>query len=292
LLLRHISSVRYWVAATFSNIPAQQLAFDGKTVRRAADATNDMPALQMISAWAVDTGIVLGQMAVEADSNEITALPILIETIDVEGCDITADAFHCQKETVETIIDRKARYTIAVKGNQRHLYEDIVATFAKLREQTNASLSTYTTCEKSHGRIETRRYWVTASLDDIRTADEWRNLQSIGMVESERLVNGKTTHETRYYISCCEPDAQAFGKRVRGQWRIENSLHWVLDVALREDDSRIRKEHSAENMAVVRHIVVNLLRQEKTLKVGTQAKRLRAASDNAYLGKVIRYMVA
>jgi predicted transposase YbfD/YdcC len=280
-----------WVAATFPNTPAQQLAFDGKTARRSVDATNDMPALQMISAWAVDSGIVLGQMAVDPDSNEITALPILIETVDVEGCDITADAFHCQKETVETIIDQKAGYTIAVKENQRHLYEDIVATFTKLRGQADASLGTYTTCEKGHGRIETRRYWVTACLDQLRTADEWRDLQSIGMVESERVINGKTTHETRYYISCREPDAQAFGKRVRGQWSIENSLHWVLDVALREDESRIRKEHSAENMAVVRHIAVNLLRQEKTLKVGTQAKRLRAASDNAYLGKVIRCTV-
>jgi predicted transposase YbfD/YdcC len=179
----------------------------------------------------------------------------------------------------------------AVKENQPHLYEDIVATFTKLREQADSSLSTYTTCEKGHGRIETRRYWVTACLDQLRTADEWRALQSIGMVESERVINSKTTHETRYYISCREPDAQAFGERVRGQWSIENSLHWVLDVALREDESRIRKGHSAENMAVVRHIAVNLLRQEKTLKVGTQAKRLRAASDNAYLGKVIRCTV-
>jgi predicted transposase YbfD/YdcC len=280
-----------WVAATFPGTPAQQLALDGKTARRSADATNDMPALQMVSAWAVDSGIVLGQLAVDPDSNEITALPILIETIDVEGCDITADAFHCQKETVETIIDQKAAYTIAVKENQPHLYEDIVATFTKLREQADSSLSTYTTCEKGHGRIETRRYWVTACLDQLRTADEWRALQSIGMVESERVINSKTTHETRYYISCREPDAQAFGERVRGQWSIENSLHWVLDVALREDESRIRKGHSAENMAVVRHIAVNLLRQEKTLKVGTQAKRLRAASDNAYLGKVIRCTV-
>ena len=277
-----------WVAATFPNTPAQQLAFDGKTVRRSVDATNDMPALQMISAWAVDSGIVLGQMAVESDSNEITALPILIETVDVEGCDITADAFHCQKETVETIIDQKAGYTIAVKENQRHLHEDIVATFTKLREQADISLDTYTTCEKGHGRIEMRRYWVTTDLNQLRTADDWRNLHSIGMVESERVINGKTTHETRYYISCREANAQAFGERVRGQWSIENSLHWVLDMAFREDESRIRKGHSAENMAVVRHVALNLLRQEKTLKVGIQAKRLRAASDNAYLGKVIR----
>jgi predicted transposase YbfD/YdcC len=144
------------------------------------------------------------------------------------------------------------------------------------------------TCEKDHGRLETRRYWVTDRLDHLRSADAWHDLQTIGMVESERVINGKVEQETRYYISSREPNAQAFGTRVRGHWSIENSLHWVLDVVMREDESRIRKDHSAKNMAVVRHIAMNLLRNGKTLKVGTQAKRLRAACDNDYLGKVIR----
>jgi len=277
-----------WVQATFADRPAQQIAVDGKQSRRTADPTSDMPALQMISAWAVASGIVLGQVAVDPESNEITALPVLLETIEVEGCDITADAIHCQKETIKTIIDHKAHYTIAVKANQAHLYADIVATFAELREHAEPSLQTDKTCEKAHGRIETRQYWVTDRLDNLRSADAWQGLQTIGMVESERVIDGKIEQETRYYISSREPNAQSFGTRVRGQWSIENSLHWVLDVVLREDESRIRKDHSAENMAVVRHIAMNLLKQEKTLKVGTQAKRLRAACDNDYLGKVIR----
>jgi predicted transposase YbfD/YdcC len=247
-----------------------------------------MPALQMISAWAVESGIVLGQLAVDPLSNEITALPVLLETIAVEGCDITADALHCQKETIQTIIDQNAHYTIAVKANQEHLYADIVATLAELRDQADPSLRGHTTCEKEHGRIETRQYWVTDRLDKLRSVDAWQGLQTIGMVVSERVSTGKVEQETRYYISSREPDAQSFGTRVRGQWSIENSLHWVLDVVLREDEARIRKDHSAENMAVVRHIAINLLRQEKTLKVGTQAKRLRAACDNDYLGKIIR----
>jgi predicted transposase YbfD/YdcC len=272
-----------WVQTTFADRPVQQIALDGKQSRRTADPTNDMPALQMISAWAVETGIVLGQLAVDPKSNEITALPALIETLEVEGCDITADAFHCQKETVKTIIDHNAHYTLAVKANQEYLYADIVTTFARPREHADQLLQSYRTCEKGHGRLETRQYWVTDRLDNLRTVDAWPGLKSIGMVESERIINGKVEQETRYYI---------FGTRVRGHWSIENSLHWVLDVVMREDESRIRKDHSAENMAVVRHIAINLLKQEKTLKVGIQAKRLRAACDNDYIGKVIQLDVS
>jgi predicted transposase YbfD/YdcC len=281
-----------WVQATFSDLPAQQIAFDGKQLRRTADPSSDLSALQMISAWAVDSGIVLGQIAVDPQSNEITALPVLVETIDVTGCDISADAIHCQKETVATIVECKAHYTIAVKANQEHLYTDIVATFAQLREQADSSLQTHITYEKDHGRIERRQYWVTDRLDQLRSADAWQALKTIGMVEAERIVNGKVERETRYYISSREPNARAFGARVRGHWSIENSLHWVLDMVMREDECRIRKDHSAENMAVVRHIAINLLKNEKTLKVGTQAKRLRAACDNDYLGKVIRLGVS
>jgi predicted transposase YbfD/YdcC len=234
---------------------------------------------------------VFGQTAVDPESNEITALPVLLETIDVEACDITTDAFHCQKETTTAIVKAKAHYTIAVKANQEHLYADIVTTFAHLREQAVPSLQSYTTCEKGHGRIETRRYWVTNQLDTIRAANAWTSLQTIGMVESERIVNGKIEQEIRYYISSREPDAKAFGERVRGHWSIENSLHWVLDVVMREDEARIRKGHAAETMAIVRHIAINLLKKEKTLKVGIQAKRLRAACDNEYLDKVLRLSV-
>lgn len=277
-----------WIRATFPHLPAQQIAIDGKVSRCSVDTTNDMPALRMMSAWAVETGIVFGQTTVDPESNEITALPVLLATIDVEGCDITADALHCQKETTAAIAKANAHYTIAVKANQDHLYADIVATFAHLREDAVSSLDTYTTCEKGHGRIETRHYWVTDQLATIRTATAWTGLQTIGMVESERRINGKIERETRYYISSRSPDAKAFGERVRGHWSIENSLHWVLDVALREDAARVRKGHSAENMAIIRHIAVNLLKKEKTHKVGVHAKQLTAACNNEYLGKILQ----
>jgi predicted transposase YbfD/YdcC len=277
-----------WVRANFPALPAQQIAIDGKVSRRSVDATNDLPALRMISAWAVESGIVLGQMAVEHQSNEITALPLLLETIAIEGCDITADAMHCQKETITTISDQKAHYTIAVKANQGHLYDDIVTTFAYLREHAPSSLQTYTTCEKGHGRIETRHYVVTNQIGMLRTANMWTHLHTIGMVESERRINGNVERETRYYISSREANAKRFGERVRGHWSIENALHWVLDVAMREDEARLRKDHRAENMAVIRHIAINLLKQEKTQKVGVHAKRLLAACDNEYLYTVLQ----
>jgi predicted transposase YbfD/YdcC len=277
-----------WVQATFPALPAQQIAVDGKVSRRSADTANDMPALRMISAWATETGIVLGQMAVDPESNEITAMPLLLEAIDIESCDITADALHCQKETIITIINQKAHYTIAVKANQEHLYEDIVATFARLREQDSPSLQTDRSCEKGHGRIETRQYWVTNQIDTLRTARAWAALQTIGMIESERRINGKIEQETRYYISSREANAKAFGERVRRHWSIENSLHWILDVAMREDEARMRKDHGAENMAVIRHIAINLLKKETTEKVGIHAKRLIAACNNDYLSKVVR----
>jgi predicted transposase YbfD/YdcC len=252
------------------------------------DASNDMPALRMMSAWATETGIVLGQIAVAPDSNEIPALPLLLETIDVKACDITADALHCQKETTAAIINAKAHDTIAVKSNQEHLHADIVATFAQLREHAPSTLQTHRTCEKGHSRIETRQYWVTDQLDAIRTLNAWKSLQTVEMVESERIINGKVEREIRYYISSREPDAQAFGERVRKHWSIENSLHWILDVAMREDEARIRKDHASENMAVVRHIAINLLKKERTQKVGVHAKRLIAACDNDYLARILQ----
>lgn len=277
-----------WVQAMFPDLPAQQIAIDGKVSRRSIDTANDMPALRMISAWAAEAGIVLGQLAVDPESNEITALPLLLKMIDIDACDISADALHCQKETVSTIIHQDAHYTIAVKANQAQLYDDIVATFAHLRVHAPATLQHDTTCEKGHGRIETRHYWITNHLDMLRTGDAWEGLQTIGMVESERIINGKIEQETRYYISSRDTDVHAFGMRVRGHWSIENSLHWVLDMALREDEARVRKGHSAENMAVLRHIAVNLLRKEKTQKVGIHAKQLVAACDNEYLVKVLQ----
>lgn len=280
-----------WVKATFPCDGPQQIAMDAKELHHSRDVDGDFANLRMISAWSVEHGLVLGQVAVDDESNEITAVPALLNIVDVEGCDLTADALHCQTATVEQIVDAKAAYTIAVKANQKTLYNDIIATFTALQAQLTPELATYETIEKDHGRIETRRYRVTAELIRLTTRESWKGLQSIGMVETERQIGTKIEHETRYYISSRAPEAQAFAARVRGHWQIENCLHWRLDVIMNEDRAHIRVNHGPENMAVLRHIAVNLLTHERSLKIGTQAKRLRAACSNTYLEKVIKMSV-
>jgi predicted transposase YbfD/YdcC len=276
-----------WVRATFPQIEPQQIALDGKEIHHSMDAENDWSNLRMISAWAVENGIVLGQVAVDDTSNEITALPTVVALVDVRDCDITTDALHCQTATVDTIRAFDAHYTICVKSNQKTLYQDIVATFAALRADTHQSMEMHETIEKAHGRIETRRYWIVDDVSRLTTRDSWRDLQSIGMVESERRIGTKTSHKTRYFISSRTADVRAFAARVRGHWQIENQLHWRLDVILNEDDAHIRVNHGPENMAVLRHMAINLLRHDPA-KLSIQSKRLQAACNNEYLEKVIK----
>jgi predicted transposase YbfD/YdcC len=275
-----------WVQATFPAVDTQQIAIDGKELHHSIDLLNDFSNLRMISAWAVDQGIVVGQVAVEDDSNEITALPALLELIDVHDCDITADALHCQTDTVQNIRRAEAHYTISVKANQKTLYHDIMTTFSTLQARNDTALLTATTIEKSHGRLETRRYGITNDLSQLSTAADWMDIQSIGMVETERQVGTDIERKTRYFISSRPADSHLFAQRVRSHWHIENKLHWRLDVIMDEDTAHIRVNHGPENMAVVRHIALNLLKHESS-KISIQSKRLRAACDNVYLEKVI-----
>jgi predicted transposase YbfD/YdcC len=276
-----------WVQATFPHIDTQQIALDGKELHHSMDPANDYSNLRMISAWAVEQGIVLGQVAVDDTSNEITALPTVLGLVDVQGCDITADALHCQTDTVQDIRTAKAHYTIAVKANQKTLYQDIASTFATLRAAEQPQLPMYETIEKGHGRIETRRYWVTDDLSRLSTRDAWDSLQSIGMVETERQIGTRSEHKRRYFISSRAADLQHFAQRVRSHWHIENKLHWRLDVIMDEDTAHIRVNHGPENMAVLRHMAINLLKQEPS-QMSIQSKRLRAACNNDYLEKVVK----
>ena len=276
-----------WVQATFPLLDTQQIALDGKETHHSMDPGNDYANLRMISAWAVENGIVLGQVAVEDTSNEITALPTILELVDVRGCDITADALHCQTDTVQTIRAAEAHYTISVKANQKTLYQDILHTFTTLRADEQSQLATYETIEKGHGRIETRRYWVTDDLSRLSTCDAWKDLQSIGMVATERQIGTRSEHKTRYFISSRAAQVQPFAQRVRSHWHIENKLHWRLDVIMDEDTAHIRVNHGPENMAVLRHMAINLLKQEPS-KMSIQSKRLRAACTNDYLEKVVK----
>jgi predicted transposase YbfD/YdcC len=276
-----------WVQASFPQLAPQQIALDGKESHHSMDVANDYANLRMISAWAVEYGIVLGQVAVDDTSNEITALPAVLELVDAHDCDITADALHCQTDTVQIIRTADAHYTIGVKANQKTLYQDIMTTFATLRASDQPRLPTYETIEKGHGRIETRRYWITDDLSRLSTRSAWADLQSIGMVVSERQIGAQISRKTRYFISSRDANVRQFATRVRGHWQIENQLHWRLDVIMDEDAAHIRVNHGPENMAVLRHMAINLLKQEPS-KMSIQSKRLQAACNNDYLEKVVK----
>jgi predicted transposase YbfD/YdcC len=267
----------------------QVVAIDGKTLRRSYDKSSDKAAIHMVSAWASENGITLGQVKTEQKSNEIKAIPELLKTLEVKGCIITIDAMGCQKDIVARIIGKKADYVLAVKGNQKNLHEDIIRIFEEARSSDFQGIDYdfHESVDRGHGRIEIRRIWTISDINLIRGKEKWQQLKTIGMIESERHVGDEVSKDTRYYISSLDNNAEKFGGAVRTHWGIENSVHWILDVAFREDESRIRKGHAPENLAVIRHIALNLLKQEKTLKIGVKAKRLKAGWDNDYLLKVL-----
>jgi predicted transposase YbfD/YdcC len=278
-----------WMQHICQLTTGEVVPIDGKTLRHSYDTELDQPAIHMVSAWAAANRMVLGQLKVAEKSNEITAIPELIHALDIAGCIVTIDALGCQKQIAAHIIEKDADYVLAVKGNQEHLYDDVKQLFDALVEQDTGSsaLDYYETFDQAHGRIEVRRYWTTSLLDTLRTKEHWQGLQTVGMVETERSLNGEMTTERRYYILSLPSNARTFGTSVRAHWGIENAVHWVLDVAFREDMSRIRMEHGAENFAVIRHIALNLLRQETSFKGSIKTKRLKAGWNNAYLAKVL-----
>jgi len=278
-----------WVESVTDILKGQVVAIDGKTLRRSHDKKSEKSAIHMVSAWAAKNRTVLGQVKTEEKSNEITAIPELLEVLDISGCIVTIDAMGCQKKIAGKIIEKDADYILALKGNQGNLAKEVEAFFTEADKNSYNGMSVdfYETKDVNHGRIEYRRYWLTDDIDGIAGTESWPGLKTVGMVESERHVDDDVSIEYRYYISSIENDAKKFGDGVRAHWGIENSLHWVLDIAFREDESRVRTGNAPENLATARHIALNLLRDEKTAKLGVKNKRLKAGWDNSYLAKLL-----
>jgi len=281
---------RAWTEHICELLNGEVIAVDGKQLRRSKDGTLGVEGIQMVNVWATDNQLSLAQAKVENHTNEITAIPLLLPLLEIEDTTITIDAIGCQTDIVEVISDQDADYVIAAKGNQGTLLEDIQAAFEQA--DTHEDMAHHQTINKGHGRIEIRDCWAIDDPDIIAYINEykaWANLTSIVKVTSERRVlnNGKTTKETRYFISSLQADAQQLLQAVRAHWQIENGLHWVLDMAFREDESRVRKDHAPENLAVIRQFALNLLKREDSLAVGIRAKRKRAAWDQDYLLKVL-----
>lgn len=280
-----------WVRSVYEITQGQVIAIDGKQPRGSRDRRAGKSAINMVSAWANENRLVLGQVKTDEKSNEITAIPQLLEMLEVAGCIVTIDAIGCQTEIARKIVEKEADYVLAVKGNQGNLFEDVVGYFDwALKNRFNeTSYTHHETIDGEHGRLEVRRYYASEDIEWVRNKAEWQGLQSIAMVESERTIEGEgTSHERRYYISSMAANARSLGKAIREHWSVENGLHWVLDVEFGEDASRIRKDHGPENMTVLRHIALNLLKQDKSLKVGIKSKRLKAGWDERYLLKVLR----
>jgi predicted transposase YbfD/YdcC len=281
-----------WVRAVVKVLPGQVIAIDGKTACASHDGPDPSIATHMVSAWATANGVVLGQVAVNEKSNEITAIPELLYLLDLKGCLVTIDALGCQKEIAEQIAAQEGSYLLAVKNNQPHLHEDIAHLF-DLGLATGFRNLTYDyAVEESvgHGRYERRSCWTLADpgwLTYLRKRSDWPTMRTIALVRSERQVGDEKTICERYYISNVVHQAGRLLAASRAHWQIENRLHWCLDVAFDEDDSRVRRGYGQANLIVLRQLALTLLRRDTTYKAGIKAKRLRAAWDHDYLLKVL-----
>ena len=277
-----------WAEEVREKTHGEIIAVDGKTARGSQNRKHGKNPLHMVSAWATANRLVLGQEATEEKSNEIAAIPKLLELLELHGCIVTIDAMGCQREIAEQIVNQGADYVLGLKGNQSSLHEAVEDYFSTA--QAAGFEQVKHTCleeiDKEHGRLETRRYWITEDLCTLPKTELWKGLRSIGMVEREVEEGEKRSIERRYFINSIAADAKQFAHAVRAHWGIENCLHWRMDVVLQEDASRIRKGNAAAIMTTIRHLCLNLFQKESS-KLSIKRKRLKAAWDDDFRYNVL-----
>jgi predicted transposase YbfD/YdcC len=280
-----------WIETVFGKLRPQVIAIDGKSARRSGDSCAGVGPLHMVSAWAAEDNIVLGQVKTADKSNEITAIPLLLEQLDIAKCTVTIDAMGCQKKIAEAIIEQQGDYVFGLKGNQSGLLEDAKKLFEEVEgaggKFDDVRESRCRTKDKGHGRVEVREVTVMRDHSLPARQKEWTGLRTFARVVSTRTLKGKTSNETRYYASSLPCSAKRMAKAIRQHWSIENSLHWCLDIAFREDESVTRKGHGPENLAILKRMTHSLLKNETTHKQGIEGKRFRAAISPEYMLKVL-----
>lgn len=278
-----------WLHVVSEALKVQHIAIDGKTLRHSGGGSSPLRQLHLVSAWATDANLMLGQVAVEEKSNEITAIPNLLAMLDLKGAWVTIDAMGCQKEIAKKIVEGGGDYVLTVKGNQEHLSEDILACFVSAydKDLEGIKYEKYETEEDGHGRHEKRVYEIITDPDGIRNQAAWPKLKVIGKCYSERTVKGKTTCETRYFIGSRRSSAKRYGSVLRNHWSIENHLHWQMDVLFGEDASRIQRRHGGQNFASLRRLALMLLKRHPD-KGSIRSKRYRATLDTSFLEELLQ----
>ncbi len=278
-----------WTQSLRTVVAGELVALDGKTVRRSR-ARGHGP-VHLVNVWAAGNRLVLGQLKVADHSNEITALPALLRALELTGCVVTVDAMGCQQEVAKEIHEADADYVLALKGNQGTLHAEVKAFLddAQARRFADVAHQFVETVEKDHGRLETRRYWVTEQIGWLADRPQWEALRSVGLVEAVREVNGQVSTQRRYYLSSLPAQVGQFATAVRGHWQIENSLHWVLDVQMGEDRCGVRNQRAAQNLAALRALCLNLLRRDQQVKVGVRSKQKVAGWNHDYLRSLLDF---
>ncbi len=277
-----------WTQSVVDTTGGEIIAVDGKTARGSRDRKNNRNPLHMVSAWACANRMVLGQQATDDKSNEITAIPKLLELLELKGCIVTIDAMGCQRTIAEQVIDQQGDYVLGLKGNQSKLHDAVEDFFvtAQANDFSDVNFDYTEELDKGHGRLETRRYWVSDILHSLPDTHRWKGLKSIGMIERECLAGEIKSTERRYFINSIPADARQFAKAVRGHWGVENPLHWRLDVVFGDDASRIRKGNAATIMTSIRHLCMNLFQQESS-SLSLAKKKRKAAWNDRYRAKVV-----